>query len=198
MLALTRVESDIREVLVDVARKQELTHYEAIAPIAGLDMTNPDHRTKIGEMLGDISSFEHQYGRPMLSAVVIHKGGSEPGQGFFKCAADLGLFNGQTADQRLAFFARELGRLYDYWGKAHVEIERIRCGDCLHHPAAAERDEQKEAARQLEEANPGFCRHFLPEWWEAKGFTRAWGDASVMNWPHLVVLRRGEDAWGSY
>lgn len=121
MLALTRVESEIRDELVRVARRCELTHYEAIAPIAGLDMGNPDHRTRIGSILGNISSFEHQYSRPMLSAVVVHKGGNEPGQGFFNCAADLGLFSGHAPDQRMEFFVRELRRLYAYWGKAHVE-----------------------------------------------------------------------------
>lgn len=34
------------------------------------------------------------------------------------------------------------------------------------------------------------CRHFRPEYWEEKGFKRGWGDAAVMNWPYLEILRR--------
>lgn len=34
------------------------------------------------------------------------------------------------------------------------------------------------------------CEHWMPEFWEAKGFVRNWGDAAVMNWPDLEVLRR--------
>jgi hypothetical protein len=37
-----------------------------------------------------------------------------------------------------------------------------------------------------------FCRHFTPEYWVRKGFDRGWGDAAVMNWPLLEVLRRQE------
>lgn len=34
------------------------------------------------------------------------------------------------------------------------------------------------------------CEHFTPEYWVGRGFERSWGDASVMNWPHLEILRK--------
>lgn len=34
------------------------------------------------------------------------------------------------------------------------------------------------------------CEHFRPDHWVAKGFVRNWGDAAVMNWPHLEILRK--------
>jgi hypothetical protein len=34
------------------------------------------------------------------------------------------------------------------------------------------------------------CEHFQPEYWESKGFKRNWGDAAVMNWPSLEILRK--------
>lgn len=34
------------------------------------------------------------------------------------------------------------------------------------------------------------CEHFTPEYWEKQGYVRGWGDASVMNWPHLEILRK--------
>lgn len=35
------------------------------------------------------------------------------------------------------------------------------------------------------------CPHFRPEYWEAKGYARNWGDAAVMMWPDLEILRKG-------
>jgi hypothetical protein len=37
--------------------------------------------------------------------------------------------------------------------------------------------------------HPKYCAHFTPEFWMERGFERDWGDASVMNWPHLEILR---------
>lgn len=117
MTAPVGIEGRIRGRLIEVARAQALIPYGEIAPMAGLDMGNPDHRRQLGTILGRISSYEHEQGRPMLSAVVVHRGGSEPGNGFFECATDLGLFGGRTAEQKMEFFARELRRLYDHWSR---------------------------------------------------------------------------------
>lgn len=102
----------IYERLVAVARAEDVTTYTDISPLAGLDMDNPDHRDKIGQLLGEISTFEHNHGRPLLSAVVIHRGNNIPGQGFFTLARELGLHTG-TDD--LVFFIRELRRVHDHW-----------------------------------------------------------------------------------
>lgn len=34
------------------------------------------------------------------------------------------------------------------------------------------------------------CYHFQPAHWVEKGFVRNWGDAAVMNWPKLEILRK--------
>jgi hypothetical protein len=55
--------------------------------------------------------------------------------------------------------------------------------DCL--VAAADIDDLRGKERE------GYmCEHWMPEYWESKGYVRNWGDAAVMNWPHLEVLRR--------
>ena len=38
----------------------------------------------------------------------------------------------------------------------------------------------------------GYCRHLTPEWWESQGWQRNWGDAAVMAWPELEILRRDD------
>jgi hypothetical protein len=42
-----------------------------------------------------------------------------------------------------------------------------------------------------------YCVHFTPEYWAERGYKRHWGDAAVMNWPHLEILRRETDDGGT-
>jgi len=79
-----------------VAQRQDVTTYGRIAPLAGLDMGNPDHRNEIAIILGEISRHEHEHSRPLLSAVVILEGDSLPGKGFFTLARELELYESRT------------------------------------------------------------------------------------------------------
>ena len=57
------------------------------------------------------------------------------------------------------------------------------CMDCHAGDLAYPKDSQGRPA-------PGFfCKHWTPEYWVTKGYERGWGDASVMNWPVMEVLR---------
>lgn len=103
---------EIYQRLLSVARSQGLITYSDIAPLAGLDMGNAVDRNEIGRLLGDISTFEHQQGRPLLSAVVIHRDNNIPGEGFFTLARELGIYN---ENDDLLFFIQELRRVHDYW-----------------------------------------------------------------------------------
>ena len=98
--------------LKQLAKSEKITCYSSIAPLAGLDMTNPAHRREIGEILGEISQHEHDAGRPLLSAVVISRDTNMPGEGFFKLARDLSLF---MAEDELSFFTKELEKVYAQW-----------------------------------------------------------------------------------
>jgi hypothetical protein len=102
----------IYERLRQIAKAQNTTTYSEVAPLAGLDMANPADRNEIARILGEISSFEHGQGRPMLSAVVMLQGDNMPGQGFFTLARELGLY---TGGDDLTFFARELARVHASW-----------------------------------------------------------------------------------
>lgn len=102
----------IYDKLISVARSQNVTTYSEIAPLAGLDMSNPDDRNRIANILGEISTHEHEKGRPLLSAVVIHRDNNIPGHGFFTLARELGLH--RDTDDRM-FFINELRRVHDRW-----------------------------------------------------------------------------------
>ena len=106
---------ELYEKLREVARKQTTIHYQEIAPMLGLRMEDPADRVRIGQILGEISKQEHNAGRPMLSAVVTHKGDERPGTGFFELAQELGRVGGMDSE---TFFIRELKRVHDCWAKA--------------------------------------------------------------------------------
>jgi len=111
---------EIYERLQEVARRRNVVYYSEIAPLAGLDMSLECDRAEIGCLLGEISTCEHEHGRPLLSAVVVHKPDPQseeslgPGQGFFTLARELGLM--APDDDEDDFWQHELRRAYDHWG----------------------------------------------------------------------------------
>ncbi|MCK4324459.1 MAG: hypothetical protein KAW89_08020 [Armatimonadetes bacterium] len=93
----------------EIARAQDTINYSKLASLIGLDMSEPPERTRIGEILGEISRYEHEEGRPMLSAVVVHAADGFPGKGFFNLARELGVYVGPDD----VFFCRELEKVYE-------------------------------------------------------------------------------------
>ena len=111
------INQQIYDRLKEVASNGELITYGAIAPLANLDMENPDDRNKISQILGDISTYEHEQGRPMLSAIVVLAETGYPGDGFYTLARELGLHHGKKEFEDLDFFVKEVKRAYDFWKK---------------------------------------------------------------------------------
>ena len=58
--------------------------------------------------------------------------------------------------------------------------EQHICLDCGWHRKEPEMSTQ----------HPGYCVHFTPEYWQAQGWERNWGDAAVGMWPVLEILRK--------
>ena len=103
----------IYETLKNFAKQEQTTTYSEIAPLAGLDMENPADRDQIRQILGKISTYEHQHGRPMLTAIVVHKQDNIPGPGFFELAQHLGLY--RNNQDKLVFFCNEVTRVHAAW-----------------------------------------------------------------------------------
>jgi len=102
----------LREI---AAANGEPATYQPIADMVGLDMNSPADRDRISEMLGDISRFEHEHGRPLLSAIVVLHDSRIPGAGFFTLAKELGLQ--KPGEEDYLFHARELKKVYDQWSR---------------------------------------------------------------------------------
>ena len=115
---------EVRRVLVNTARRQDVIHYGPVADMLGIVAVRLDHCPELSGALDEISTFEHEHGRPLLSVVVVHKAegqhevAMQPGAGFFKMARRNGVQPPDMDDE--AFFIAELKRAHDYWA-AHGE-----------------------------------------------------------------------------
>jgi len=106
---------EIYERLKQVARNGGIVPYSEIAPMAGLDISNPADRNQLSEILFDISMAEYEKGQPLLSAVVTFKDIPYPGRGFFDMARQFRLYNGRSEMDELEFFTKEVKRVHEYW-----------------------------------------------------------------------------------
>ena len=113
--ALPAINDSLYERLVDAARARRTMTYSDAAEIVGLSMRNPHHRRLLGQQLGAISEYEADHARPMLSAVVVHKGERSLGSGFYQLGEEIGL-KGSLEDGD-TFAARELDRVFAYWSR---------------------------------------------------------------------------------
>lgn len=94
MITLTDEEKRARQVLIDYASRREAIKYADLIEKAqlNLSMRNPHHRGILGEILGNISIFEHENDRPLLSCVAV-LANLKHSDGFFKLADELGYGN---------------------------------------------------------------------------------------------------------
>jgi hypothetical protein len=104
----------LHDRLQEIARQGGTTYYSELAPLLGIDTSDPHFGVRIGRILDEVNYAEHAAGRPLLSAVVIAKETGMPGEGFFTCARDLGRYTGRDD---LAYWVEELRRVHDYWSE---------------------------------------------------------------------------------
>ena len=80
----------------------------------------PADRGKIGNILGNISSYEHELGHPLLSSIVITVNG-EQGDGFFRLAEELGYGDWQKLKKGKKFEYDMMNKTHDFWAKPKVK-----------------------------------------------------------------------------
>lgn len=107
----------VREYLIDLCSKGKTIGYQELSNECNLDldMSSPADRSKIAEMLGTISTYEHQHNRPLLTAIVIAKRTQVQGDGFFKLGDQLGFGNWKIL-KRDSFDIEQIKKCYEYWG----------------------------------------------------------------------------------
>ena len=99
-------------IMVDTAGRKETITYDELTGMIDLDYPLGSSREReMGRLLDEISRFEHDHERPMLTAVVVSKEDGKPNSGFFKIAAELGKDTGMKA----LFWKNELRKVYEEW-----------------------------------------------------------------------------------
>lgn len=107
----------VREYLIDLAAKHQTISYQKLSNAChlGLDMQASEYdRAEIGRILGEISTFEHNNDRPLLSAIVVHQGTGYEGDGFFKLAQELGIGPWKTLRDS-DFDIRQIKLCFELW-----------------------------------------------------------------------------------
>jgi hypothetical protein len=74
---------EVRKLLIDQCVKGQPIYYEEIGQILGLDLGLESQRQILSKTLGEISAFEHEQGRPLISSITIYKQKNDHGYGFF-------------------------------------------------------------------------------------------------------------------
>jgi hypothetical protein len=105
----------VYERLKEVARNGRTATYTEIATLADLDASDNSDLANLVAGLEQIAETETKAGRPLLVIVVLRNDTNMPGKGLFMWAAKHGLY---SDGDDIAFFARELRRVYDYWKTA--------------------------------------------------------------------------------
>lgn len=111
----------VRHYLIELARQKvnQTVTYQKLSDDCELrlDMrNNPNDRVKIGKILDDISTYEHENNkRPLLSALVVRAGDNYEGDGFYKLAERLGFGKWQSLKNEGIFEVVEIGKCIKFW-----------------------------------------------------------------------------------
>lgn len=111
--------SQVRTYLLEVAKRRNgsVTYSEIVRDCKlGFDLTTDYGKGQLGNVLGEVSSFEHEHQRPLLSALVIYKDqrNGTHGKGFYQLAEQLGLGDAKRLETE-QFGVLEMTKCYEYW-----------------------------------------------------------------------------------
>jgi hypothetical protein len=102
---------------IRAARYRGTITYQEVAEAMGITPTGGHMAKEVGRIADEISEDEHRAGRPMLSAILVHKGDGKPGKGFFDLAKDLGKLQEDSGEMKHRFWEEEKRAIYDFWKK---------------------------------------------------------------------------------
>jgi hypothetical protein len=99
--------AEARRILVDKARAHQLIEYGELTQQIHTIQFDP-HGNEFRRFLGQLSWEEDAAGRPMITAIVVHKTDRLPGGGFFVLAQHLG----RDVSDRLRCWSMEVERVF--------------------------------------------------------------------------------------
>ena len=110
---------NVRNYLIEKARKEQTCYYQELSDACKLGLymgDSPHDRAEIGRILGEVSEFEHDHDRPLLSSLVISKGDSYQGDGFYKMAENLGYGDWKSLKNDISFEMGQMKDCFEFWG----------------------------------------------------------------------------------
>jgi hypothetical protein len=113
------MDQTVRKFLIDQCVKGEPVYYEVIGNILNLNLDLDSDRGILSKTLGDISTFEFEKGRPLISSIAIYKQKNDHGYGFYDLCQDLKIGKAKALQDKLYGFT-EMERSKTYWlDKSH-------------------------------------------------------------------------------
>lgn len=104
----------IRKFLIDQCVASRPVHYEVIGNMLNLNLALDFDRTILSNALGEISTFEFQNGRPLLSSIAIYKQTNDHGFGFYSLCEELKIGKAKELKERLYGFT-QMEDCKKYW-----------------------------------------------------------------------------------
>jgi hypothetical protein len=110
----------VRQKLIEIAKQRKTIQYQKLSDVCNLGLSmqdEPQDRLEIGRIVGEISEYEFENNRPLLSAVVVSDLANGPGNGFYELSENLGQYSGsRDINKRYEFWINELNKVYEQWG----------------------------------------------------------------------------------
>ncbi|NUY81891.1 hypothetical protein HUK80_13385 [Flavobacterium sp. MAH-1] len=109
---------EIRTKLIELARLKTPWTYSQLNQqlLLNLNFDNGYDRELIGDWLGEISMHEYKRGRPLLSALIIHKSTDrEQGNGFYKLCSDIYGDDWENLKADKEFEIERMKECYAFW-----------------------------------------------------------------------------------
>ncbi len=128
------MDKEIRKLLIERAKLKAPVAYGVIMQQLELNNSIPEHRNQLSYELAEISRFEHENGRPMLSAMAMHEGLKSFGNGFYALAEELNY--GKASElERQEFGAEMQRRCNEYWKSVKAETNLLEKNiETIEHP----------------------------------------------------------------
>ncbi len=108
---------EVRKFLIDQCVKGEPIYYEVIGRMLKLDLKLESHRQILSRTLGEISAYEHENVRPLISSIAIYKQKNDHGYGFYSLCEELGIGKANKLSQKLYGFT-QIEECKLFWQKA--------------------------------------------------------------------------------
>ena len=106
----------VRKYLIDKCVKGQPIYYEEIGQILGLDLSLVSERQILSKTLGEISAYEYEQGRPLISSFAIYKQKNDHGYGFYSLCEELGIGKASKLSKELYGFT-QMEECKRFWQK---------------------------------------------------------------------------------